>query len=138
MTIELKPLCTMTAELQRPLDLGSTASGKRMIFEVISGKVEGERFSGILKGNANADWITIAADGTATVDVRALVETDDNALVFIQYQGRTDFSKPGSPIFIAPRFESGAEGYRWMNKILAVGKGFFDGRILTYEVYEIA
>lgn len=139
MTIELVPLCTITAELDAPLSVGVTPSGTRMIFEVASGTVEGDRFAGKVRGRANADWFTVGADGTGTIDVRALVETHDGALVFVQYMGRTDLSKgPGGPLYIAPRFETSDERYRWLNLVQAVGKGSFDGRTITYEVFEVS
>ena len=137
MTIELLPLCTFKADLNEPFDLGATPAGGRMIFEVRSGRVDGERLSGSLKGSANADWLTVGADGTGTVDVRALLETDDGALVFVQYQGRVDLTTgTGSPIFIAPRFDTGDARYGWLNRVQALGKGVFDGQTLIYEVYE--
>lgn len=70
--------------------------------------------------------------------MRALVETDDGSLVFVQYLGRTDLSNgPGAPIYIAPWFETASPTHRWLNKVQAVGKGLFDGRTLRYEVYEL-
>jgi Protein of unknown function (DUF3237) len=70
--------------------------------------------------------------------VRALVETDDGALVFIQYNGRVDVSRRGAaPVYSAPRFETGDDRYRWLNRVQAVGKGTFDGRTLRYELYEV-
>lgn len=137
MSIELVPLCTITAEMRAPIDLGETPSGGRLIFEAEGARVTGERLCGTMKGRANADWFIVAPDGTGTVDVRALLETDDGALVFIQYLGRVDASRQGAPIYIAPRFETSDDRYRWLNLIQAVGKGIFDGRTLTYEVYEI-
>lgn len=66
-----------------------------MIFEVESGRLEGDRIRAKLKGRAAADWLTVGPDGTGALDVRALVETDDGALVFIQYSGRVDASRRG-------------------------------------------
>ena len=138
MTIELVPLATMTAELTKPFVLRDTPAGTRQIFEVESGRIEGERFNATMKGRASADWLAVGPDGTGTIDVRALVETEDGALVFIQYQGRVDATQNGrAPVYIAPRFETGDERYRWLNGIQAVGKGRFDGRTLTYEICEV-
>jgi hypothetical protein len=137
MTIELVPLAIMTAELAPPFMLAGTPVGNRVIFEVVSGTLEGERINAKMKGSAAADWLTVGPDATGSIDVRALVETDDGALVFIQYQGRVDSSSPSGPVYIAPRFETGDERYRWLNRVQAVGKGFFDGTTLTYELCEV-
>ena len=137
MSVELVPLATMVAELAAPFMLPETPVGNRIIFEVVSGTVEGERIRAKMKGNAGADWLRVGPDGTGTIDVRALVETDDGALVFIQYEGRVDSNSPSGPIYIAPKLETGDDRYRWLNRVQAVGKGFFDGATITYELYEV-
>jgi hypothetical protein len=40
-------------------------------------------------------------------------------------------------VYATPRFETGDERYRWLNRIQAVGKGAFDGTTLAYQVYEL-
>ncbi len=138
MGLELVPLCTMVAELADPLVLTNTPAGTRVIVEVESFTVSGDRLRGTSKGHAGADWLTIGPDGTGTLDVRATMETDDGALVFVYYQGRRDFSEGmDAPLYTAPKFEAGDERYGWLNKIQAVGKGTLDGSTLTYEIYEL-
>jgi hypothetical protein len=137
LSLELVPLATMTAELRRPFVLSGTPAGERRIFEVESGSIAGERINGKMKGSASADWLVVGPDGTGTIDVRALVETDDGALVFIQYLGRVDVTTPGAPVYSTPRFETGDDRYRWLNKVQAVGKGCFHGSTLTYELCEV-
>lgn len=136
--LELLPLGTMVFELTPPVVLEATPAGDRWIFEVVSGRLEGERLRASTKGNANGDWFLLAADGTGTLDVRFLMETDDGALVFVQYHGRVDVSsgEPG-PAYSTPRFETGDERYRWLNRIQAVGKGHLEGTTLTYRLYEL-
>jgi hypothetical protein len=138
-SIQLVPLCTMTAELRRPFVLKGTPAGDRLIYEVESGSISGERFNAKMCGQAAADWFTIGPDGTGTLDVRVLVETDDGAHVFIQYLGRVDTTTAGAPIYSTPRFETGDERYLWLNKIQAVGKGILaeNGTTLTYEICEV-
>ena len=138
MTLELIPLCTLTAVLRTPYTLAKTPVGTRLIFEVESGKASGDRLNATLKGQANGDWLTVGPDGTGALDVRALMETDDGALVFMHYTGRVDMTKgPGAPLYSTPRFETGDDRYRWLNPLQAVGKGDFDGTTLVYEVYEV-
>jgi hypothetical protein len=139
MTMQLVPLCTMTAELRKPFVLRGTPAGDRLIYEVESGSLSGERFNAKLCGQAAADWLTIGPDGTGTLDVRVLVETDDGAHVFIQYLGRVDTTTKGAPVYSTPRFETGDERYRWLNTVQAVGKGTLsdNGTTLTYEICEV-
>jgi len=137
-TLELIPLGTMTAELQQPFILDGTPVGGRWIFEVASAVMEGERLTAKLKGQAAADWLIVGPDGTGTLDVRALMETDDGALIFVQYNGRVDVSAGGAaPTYATPRYETGDDRYRWLNKIQAVAKGQLNGSTLTYDVYEL-
>jgi hypothetical protein len=97
--LELAPLGTLTLQLRKPIRLKDTPVGARWIFEVESGQLEGDRVRGTIKGHANADWLIVGADGTGTVDVRGLLETDDGALVFIQYHGRLDMNEAGAPVY---------------------------------------
>jgi hypothetical protein len=135
--IELVPLMTMEVQLAKPRVVGDGPAGNRIIFEVGTAKFEGERLRGTHKGSSGADWLTICPDGTGTLDVRVLLETDDGALIFAQYGGRTDLTTPGAPVFGAPVYETSDERYRWLNKIQAVAKGMLDGSTLTYEIYEV-
>jgi hypothetical protein len=138
MTLELIPLATMVVELADPIVLPNTPAGMRVIVEVKSFTVEGERLRGTNKGTAAADWLTIGPDGTGTLDVRATMETDDGALIFAYYQGRRDFSEGmEAPLYTAPKFETGDERYAWLNKIQAVAKGELVESTLTYEIYEL-
>ena len=103
---------------------------------------EGERFRAHLKEGVSAgDWMTVGADGTALMDVRLTLETEDGALVYVEYGGRRDFSGiyhgRDTPVYIAPRFETSDERYTWLNKIQAVGKGLAVGGSRVYEIYEV-
>jgi uncharacterized protein DUF3237 len=135
--LELVPLCTMWADLRVPHVMQSTPSGDRQIYEVEGGAIEGERLRATVKGRSNADWLVIGPGGVGTLDVRALAETDDGALIFIQYNGRMHASSPMGPIYNAPRFETGDPRYDWLNRIQAVGKGRMEGMRLIYDVYEV-
>ena len=136
--LELVPMGEMVARLRSPFVLDGTPSGTRMIFEVEDGHIAGPRLNGRLEGNAAADWLTVGPDGTGTLDVRTLLRTDDDALVFIQYHGRVDVSAGlEAPVYATPRFDCADRRYRWLNRVQAVGKGVFDGTTLTYQLYEL-
>jgi hypothetical protein len=136
--IELVPLGTMVGRLRKPFVLKGTPVGTRMIFELEGGTLDGERVNAKLIGQAGGDWLVVGPDGTGTLDVRMLVETDDGALVFITYNGRVDTGN-ARHVYAAPRFETGDERYLWLNKIQAVAKGTLseDGTTLSYELCEV-
>jgi len=140
MAIELVPLCTVRIRLKPPVDVGAGPAGARVIGELASAEFKGDRLAGQLLGAAAADWLVIGADGTGIVDARLALRTDDGATVFVQYNGRMDFTKGFQfPItaYVAPRFETSDERYAWLNRIQAVGKGSLDEDLsLNYEWYE--
>lgn len=137
--MELAPLCEFEVRLRTPHYLPGTPAGTRMIFEAESGEVRGERLRGTLAGQCTADWLVMGPDGTGTLDVRALIRTDDDALVYIHYLGRTDLS--GGPetgvVRAAPLFETGDERYAWLNRVVSVAKGRLEEGRLTYQIHEL-
>jgi hypothetical protein len=141
MAIELVPLATATITLAEPFMLPGTPTGTRVIAEVADAVLEGDRLQGKLRGSAAADWMTLSAAMVATLDVRALFETHDGALVYTWYQGRMDLSNgpEGASIYAAPLYETGDERYAWLNLVQGVAKGTLtEGATkLVYEICEI-
>ena len=138
MALELVHLCDIDATLREPIMVGSGPAGLRLVYEVGEGKVSGERVSGEMTGGSSADWVLVNGT-TVTLDVRVTMKTDDGAVIFSHYSGRSIFSGDPSehPIYVAPYFETGDERYAWLNTIQAVGKGQVDGSNLHYEWYEV-
>jgi hypothetical protein len=140
MAIELVPLYTARVQLATsgPHVLEKTPAGTRLIFEVVGGEIEGDRIRATVKGAAGADWFLMGPDGTGTLDVRATVETDDGALIYVHYLGRSTTDADGvSCIYTAPLFETGDDRYRWLNRIQAVAKGSLADNVVSYEAYEV-
>lgn len=137
--MELVPFCTYTAKTVRPDFVGATPTGHRMIVGVREARWEGERFKASQRGETAADWLLTGPDGTAMPDVRMSLRTDDGAFVYVEYQGRADWSGgPGSaPVYTAPRFEVADERYAWMNKVQFVAKGGLTDGEVRYEVFEL-
>lgn len=132
MTLELIPLCTATVSLAPTITVSSTL----VIGEVTGARLEGERLSGSMKGNAAADWLKVSPEGYGTLDVKITLETDDGAIVHATYTGRLQFDTLA--VYATPQFHTGDERYAWLNRIQAVAKGTFqpDGT-LVYEMYEL-
>ena len=141
MAIELVPLCTLRIQLKPPIAAGAGPAGTRLIPEVASAQVKGDRLRGEMLGAAAADWLIVGPEGTGTVDVRMALQTDDGAVIFVQYNGRMDLSRGFQfpmTAYVAPRFETGDERYAWLNRIQAVGKGIlYEDLSLDYEWYEV-
>ena len=80
--------------------------------------------------------------GVTEVEVRAMFETDDRELIFMNYIARVDLEKAmAGPSEIAAinagRFETSAEKYRWLNLTQVVGSGRFDlaAPTMAYDMY---
>jgi hypothetical protein len=137
MDIELVPLCTISAGLSpQPIVVGKGPMGMRIIFEVGEGKVEGERLRGTVRGTGGADWVIIHGD-SGTIDVRMTLDTDDGAVIFVQYNGKVSINTDPIRMRIAPRFETGDERYAWLNSVQAIGVGESDGTNIKYEWFEV-
>ncbi len=148
--MQLKPLMTYTATLKPPVEVGSVPQGTRTIFDVTGGHFEGERLNGKILASG-ADWLLVDGQGVGRLDVRATLETDDGARIYIQYfgvlvmnekvgealaaGGSTDF---GDTYFMtAPRLETGDERYAWLNGIVAVAEGRVLPGAVEYRVFEL-
>ncbi|MEM7704967.1 MAG: DUF3237 domain-containing protein [Pseudomonadota bacterium] len=132
----LIPLCAVDLTLASPVTIGEGPSGNRTVVRILSMAISGDRLNAKLVGDAAADWLTVAG-GVATVDVRATVETNDGALIYLQYRGRSDVTKGigSAPFYVAPTFETSDKRYGWLNCVQAVGKG--DLASMRYEWFEV-
>lgn len=138
MSIELLPLCAIDITLGAQVFVGPGPLGMRVIAEIESGTVTGERLAGTIRQTGGADWLLVNGR-VGIVDVRMTLETDDGAVVFISYGGRVDLTDgPGAaPIYTAPTFEVSDDRYAWLNTVQAVGRGQLDGSRLVYELAEV-
>jgi hypothetical protein len=117
----------------------------------VSGEVTGKRLRGeILPGGA--DWQVVCADGTALLEARYTVRTDDGALVYVRNLGirhgprevlermqRGEAVDPAEYYFRStPRFEAGDERYAWLNRIVAVGSGVRLASEVLLDVYAVS
>ena len=129
--MKLEFLMEITAELQRPVrNAGDGPYGTRYLFLVTGGSFEGPRLKGKVWAGGG-DWALRGPDGVGRLDVRVTFETDDGALIYVQYYGvnRPDEDRPvaqpgatseyGDAYFMtAPRFETGDERYAWLNDLV--------------------
>ena len=73
--------------------------------------------------------------------MRGTLETDDGALAYASYRGRSDVSGgPGSArLYAEPLFEAGDERSAWLNRVQAVAKDSVspDATEIGFEVYEV-
>src|SRR3712207_2327783 len=84
--LRTKHLMTLRLSVAGMQPAGATPNGNRRVGLVAGGTFEGERLRGkVLPGGA--DWIIARPDGSTTLDVRIVLETDDGAAIGMTYRG---------------------------------------------------
>ena len=84
--VPLEHLCTFRIDFV-DTHVQRTPLGTRVTYVIGGGRCEGERVHGeFLPGGG--DWVLLGADRIARLDVRALLRTDNGALVSITNTGR--------------------------------------------------
>jgi hypothetical protein len=133
-SLPVEHLFTLTAATQTAGLITNGPQGTRVVVGVTGGSFEGPRLKGTIKG-PGGDWVTLRADGSGRLDVRLLLETDDGALILMQYHGI--FTDGATRIRSTPLFETGDERYAWLNSVQSVGLGSVGDGDVTYDVYQV-
>lgn len=127
--LELIPLCSATMQIREVYTAENTPTGTLMVGEIAESTWEGEHFSARQRGVAAADWLSVAPDGTASIDVRLTLQTSEGGLIFVEYGGRSNLETGFA--YACPRFTTGVPGLEWLNRVQAVAKGHFDAEAMT-------
>jgi hypothetical protein len=144
-----RPLMTFFIQV-KVNNVGKTPAADRRIGELTAGRFEGERLRGKFLPSGS-DWQSVRDDGAWMINVRALLETDDGALIGMTYTGirhgpkevldaigRGETVSPKAYYMrIVPVFETAAEKYGWLNRIVAVAHGHRVAGGAIYSVFEI-
>ncbi len=148
--MKLEPLMTLHADLKTPVDVGKGPRGVRTIFDVAGGSFEGTRLRGKVLPSGG-DWLLIDEEGVGRLDVRATLETEDGARIYVQYHGVIVMNEKvgaamagsgeteyGDTYFMTqPRFETGDSRYAWLNRVVAVAEGRVLPSAVAYRIYEL-
>lgn len=152
-TLKTKPLFNIRVTLRDPLNVGISYAGHRIIYDVESGIVEGEKVNGKLKPSGG-DWVIRHPDGTFTLDVKICIETDDGAMIFLSWRGRLvipehligkviskdtcdEVDKDEYYFRNLIMIETGDESYQWLNNIVAISQGQLIPEGIQYYVMEV-
>lgn len=148
--MKLELLLRAEITLAPPQELGEAPLGRWRIIPIAGGRFRGGRLSGrVLPGGA--DWQIVRGDGVSQLEARHTLETDDGALVYVHNVGlrhgprevlaRLAAGEPVDPSLYymraTPSFETGAERYRWLNRIVCVATGARRRDSVELDVYEI-
>ncbi|UCD22675.1 MAG: DUF3237 domain-containing protein [Chloroflexota bacterium] len=145
-------LCTVTAnaDWRSVIDVGATPHGTRQIIYIKGGTFEGPKLNGtVLPGGG--DWFVRRADQMVELDVRCVLRTDDNHLIYCSLRGINEMSSEVAIKAITGQYidsskyyfrvtaviETGSEKYTWLNRIIAVGVGKLIPAGVEYEIYTV-
>jgi pimeloyl-ACP methyl ester carboxylesterase len=149
-TLRLEPLFIFQIEVKPPSIIGATPGYDRRIGEITGGRFESERLRGkILSGGS--DWQSLRADGTTTLNVRLVMQTDDGDLIGMTYLGmrhgptevmeriaRGENVSPSEYYMRAtPYYETASQKYGWLNRIVSVAYGHRMAGGAIYQVFEV-
>jgi len=149
-TLQLQPLFIFQITVAPPSVIGATPGYDRRIGEITGGRFEGEQLRGkILTGGS--DWQSLRNDGTTTINVRLVMQTDDGALIGMTYLGmrhgpkevldRIGRGEKVSPteyyMRVTPYFETASEKYGWLNRIVSVAYGHRMAGGAIYHVFQV-
>jgi hypothetical protein len=149
-TIRLQPLFIFQIEVKPPSVIGATPGYDRRIGEIAGGRFEGERLGGRIH-SGGSDWQSLRNDGTTTLNVRLVMETDDGALIGMTYLGmrhgpkevlerlaRGEKVSPSEYYMRAtPYYETASEKYGWLNRIVSIAYGHRMTGGAIYQVFEV-
>lgn len=128
--LESVPLFELTVRFgaqDMRLQAGDGGRGKRTVAPAESGTFDGP----YLRGKVVPPWpdyILERADGVIEHEIRAILRTDDGALIYMEYEGighRQQLAplRDGEAFYFRTliRFETGDPRYAWLNRVLAIG-----------------
>jgi hypothetical protein len=147
--VKTRPLFVMRLNSRMQV-IGPTPGYVRRVGAVSGGVFEGDRLSGEVLDSGN-DWQTVRSDSAVTLDVRLVLNTDDEAMIGMTYRGirhgspdilaridRGETIDPATYYFrITSFFETAAPKYDWLNRLIAVGIGHRTAEGPIYSLFEL-
>jgi hypothetical protein len=149
-SVRARPLFVMRLAVKPLQIVGETPGTLRRIGVVPSGTFEGERLSGVVLEGAS-DWQGVRHDGATTLDVRLVLQTNDDALIAMTYRGvrhgpadiikrieQGEVVDPATHYFrTSGFFETAAPKHDWLNRIVCLGIGQRQAGGPVYSVFEM-
>jgi uncharacterized protein DUF3237 len=131
--LQTKYVFTITARIGEVTTAGDVGHGVRRIIPIVGGEVHGE-----INGKVcafGADFQIIRPNELIELEAKYAFETDDGAVVYVENKGlrfgpvellqKLKRGEPVDPKLIyfrtVPKFETGAEKYRWLMEHLFIG-----------------
>jgi hypothetical protein len=132
--LQTRYVFTITARIGGVTSAGDIGIGVRRIIPITGGEVKGRDVNGKVLP-FGADFQIIRPNELIELEAKYAIETDDGAVIYVENKGirfgpvellrrlnRGEAVDPGLIYFrTVPKFETGAEKYRWLMESLFVG-----------------
>ncbi|MHC6153945.1 DUF3237 domain-containing protein [Bradyrhizobium elkanii] len=148
--LETRYVFTITARIAEVTSAGDIGTGVRRIIPIIGGEVRGEKVNGKVLA-FGADFQIIRPDELIELEAKYAFETDDGAVVYVENKGirfgpgellqKLKRGEPVDPKLIyfrtVPKFETGAENYRWLMQHIFVGSAARHVDRVVIDVHQV-
>jgi Protein of unknown function (DUF3237) len=133
-TISTKYVFTITVHVDAVTLAGDIGYGERRVIPITGGEVRGEAINGKVLP-LGADFQFVRPNELIELEAKYAFQTDDGATVYVENKGirfgplelleKLKRGEPVDPALIycrtVPKFETGAEKYRWLMEHIFVG-----------------
>jgi hypothetical protein len=148
--LQTRYVFSLAIKVGAPIVAGDLGHGIRRIIPILGGEVFGQGIKGTIFPYG-ADIQIIRPDGLTELEAKYAFEMDDGAIVYIENVGIRFGPKPlldriakgetVDPALIyfrsVPKFETGAEKYRWLMENLFVGVGTRHPDRVEIDVHQV-
>jgi hypothetical protein len=147
--LETRYVFTITALIGEVTSAGDIGNGVRRIIPIVGGEVKGEVNGKVLP--FGADFQIIRPNELIELEAKYAFETDDGAVVYVESKGirfgplellqKLKRGEPVDPNLIyfrtVPKFETGAEQYRWLMQHIFVATGARHADRVVIDVHQV-
>ena len=148
--LETRFVFTVTVRIAEVTSAGDIGHGVRRIIPIIGGEVKGEKVNGKVLP-FGADFQIIRPNELIDLEAKYALETDDGAVIYVENRGirfgpvellqKLKRGEPVDPKLIyfrtVPKFETGAEKYRWLMEHIFVGSAARHADRVVIDVHQV-
>ncbi|MGB9116178.1 DUF3237 domain-containing protein [Bradyrhizobium sp.] len=148
--LQTRYVFTITAHIGSVTSAGDIGTGVRRIVPITGGEVKGKDVNGKVCA-FGADFQIIRPNELIELEAKYAFQTDDGAVIYVENRGirfgpvellqRLKRGEPVDPKLIyfrtAPKFETGAEKYRWLMESLFVGSAARHADRVVIDVHQV-
>jgi hypothetical protein len=148
--LQTRYVFTITAHIGSVTSAGDIGTGVRRIIPITGGEVKGQDVNGQVCA-FGADFQIIRPNELIELEAKYAFETDDGAVIYVENRGirfgpvellqRLKRGEPVDPKLIyfrtVPKFETGAEKYRWLMESLFIGSAARHADRVIIDVHQV-